>query len=95
MEAKTIRPVARGIQRRFFEALDMLIAEKRISGLQPFCKDYDLHRAKYSNIRTAMKNPDKPGTGYKLIDVDALAYLVADYGISAEWLLMGKGRMFR
>ena len=31
----------------------------------------------------------------KFIDIDALSYLVADYKVSADWLLRGKGGMFR
>ncbi len=94
MEAKTIRPKVHEIQKRFFEAIDILIESKKITGLLPFCKEYNLHRPKYSNIRSLVKE-NKPGTGYKLIDIDALAYLVDDYKISADWLLTGRGGMFR
>lgn len=86
-------PDAYNIQRRFFEALDLLIETGRIKSLQAFCNEYELHRPKYSNIRTAINEPSKPGTGYKFIDIDALAYLVRDYGVSSEWLLEGKGSM--
>lgn len=94
MESKTIRPKANEIQKRFFEALDLLIESGRIKGLLTFCTEYNLHRPKYSNIRTSL-NEGKPGTGYKFIDIDALAYLVEDFGISADWLLMGTGGMFK
>ena len=93
MEAKTVRPQAHAIQRRFFEALDLLIETDRIKSLAEFCADHGLHRPKYSNIRTHLKDPNKPGTGYKFIDIDAIAYLVKDFGISSEWLLLGKGGM--
>lgn len=95
MESKVIRPQAHEIQRRFFEAIDLLIESDRIKSLQSFCNEYGLHRPKYSNIRTRTKDESKPGTGYKFIDLDALAYLVSDYGVSSEWLLLGKGGMFR
>lgn len=95
MDPKVIRPQAYDIQKRFFQALDLLIESKKIRGLQTFCKEYGLHRPKYSNLRTFLKDDSKPGTGYKLIDLDALSYLVSDYGVSAEWLLIGKGGMFR
>lgn len=81
------------MQRRFFEALEMLIDLGRVNSLSAFCSAYGLHRPKYSNIRTAINDPSKPGTGYKFIDIDALAYLVRDYGVSSEWLLEGKGEM--
>ena len=94
MEAKTIRPQIGEIQKRFFHALDLLIESGKITSLQSFCIDYKLHRPKYSNLRT-LSNEGKPGTGYKLIDLDSLAYLVDDYGVSADWLLTGRGGMFR
>lgn len=95
MEAKKVRPKAIEIQSRFFEAVDLLIESNKIPSLQAFCKEYQLHRPKYSNLRTFSKDKTKPGTGYKFIDIDVLAYLVADFGISSDWLLLGKGGMFK
>lgn len=95
MESKTIRPQAQAIQDRFFQAIDILIESDKIKSLQAFCAEYGLHRPKYSNLRTRSKDSSKPGTGYKFIDVDALSYLVKDFRISADWLLLGKGGMFR
>jgi hypothetical protein len=31
---------------------------------------------------------------YHNIDIDALTYIVTDYGINAAWLLTGNGDMF-
>lgn len=95
MESKVIRPKAKEIQERFFQAIDMLIESGKIKSLNSFCAHYGLHRPKYSNIRTFSKDHNKLGTGYKFIDIDALAYLVADFGISSDWLLIGKGGMFK
>jgi len=53
-----------------------------------------LHRPKYSNIKNHHDNPSE-GAGYKFIDIDALAYLVKDFNISAEWLLLGNGGTFK
>lgn len=94
MESKTIRPAVKELQMRFFQALDMLIESGKIKNLQAFCDEHKLHRPKYSNLRTFAYDESKPGTGYKFIDIDALSYLVIDYGISAHWLLTGKGGMF-
>ncbi len=95
METKVVRTQVKAIQSRFFEALDVLIDSGKVGGgLKAFCEKYELHRPKYSNIRTYVKDENKPGTGYKFIDIDALAYLVRDYGISADWLLLGRGGMF-
>ena len=95
MESKTVRPQAKAIQERFFQAIDMLIESGKIKSLSSFCTDHGLHRPKYSNIRTFSKNQNMIGTGYKFIDIDALSYLVADFGVSSDWLLLGKGGMFR
>lgn len=94
MEVKPVRPQAKAIQERFFEAIDALIEKGEIAGLKTFCNQYNLHRPKYSNIRTQMKDPDR-GIGYKFIDIDALAYLVKDYKVSSDWLLLGRGKMFK
>jgi len=95
MESKIIRPKAHEIQLRFFDALDMLIESGKVKSLQAFCNDYGLHRPRYSNIRTRTRDESRPGTGYKFIDIDALGYLVADHKISGDWLLTGRGGMFK
>lgn len=95
MESKIIRPQAQAIQDRFFQAVDMLIESDRIKSLNSFCAEYGLHRPKYSNLRTRSKDHSNPGTGYKFIDIDSLSYLVKDFGVSSDWLLIGKGGMFR
>jgi hypothetical protein len=43
-----------------------------------------------------MRKPEqaKP-TNYKMIDLDALMYLCQDFNISAEWLLTGRGNMYK
>lgn len=95
MEAKKIRPQAQAIQKRFFDALDLLIESGKVKSLQNFCNEFGLHRPKYSNIRTSIRDPKNPGTGYKLIDIDALHYLVDNFNVSADWLLSGRGGVFR
>lgn len=94
MEAKTVRKRAQELQSRFFEAFEILNGNGTIKSLQSFCEHYELHRPKYSNLRNHHTMPED-GTGYKFIDIDALSYLVTDYGISAEWLLTGRGGMFK
>jgi len=93
MEAKTVSKQTQDVQRRFFEAIDLLIAAGKLAGLQTFCDDHGLHRAKYSNLRSALRNPEH-NARYKFIDIDALVYLVKEYNICAEWLLTGRGEMF-
>lgn len=72
------------ITRRFFEALDMIKAQKRIRGMQTFSREYGEN---YWNFTTARKD----GTRIKQ---EWLTYLVRDYDVSAEWLLTGRGGMF-
>ncbi|KAA6350930.1 hypothetical protein EZS27_001777 [termite gut metagenome] len=93
---KIIRPEMLSIQRRFFDALDIMIDSGKTNGLLTFCKDHNLNRVKYSNIRTEMRNPHvAKATNYKVIDLDALAYLCKDFNVSSDWLLLGKGGMFK
>ncbi|KAA6300972.1 MAG: hypothetical protein EZS26_002864 [Candidatus Ordinivivax streblomastigis] len=93
---KIVRPEMVSIQRRFFEALDMMIDSGKTNGLLTFCKDHNLNRVKYSNIRTEMRNPNAAkATNYKVIDLDALTYLCEDFNVSSDWLLLGKGGMFK
>lgn len=73
------------ITKRFFEAIDMLIAQKRIRGLLTFTKAHDIN---YWNITTVRNQPE-----VSVLKPEWLSYLVQDYGISSEWLLTGRGGM--
>lgn len=95
MAKENVSKKTKDIQSRFFQALERLIDSGKLKGLQTFCKQYDLQRPKYSNLRSAEKSPDANAPGYKFIDIDALAYLVEDFGVSADWLLIGEGGMFK
>lgn len=80
------------VQRRFFDALDAIIQNRQLKGLKTFCTSYGLNRTKYSRLRESIRTNV---TGqYHNIDIDALAYIVTDYGINAAWLLTGNGDMF-
>ncbi len=94
---KIIRPEMLAIQRRFFEALDVVIGMGQCGGLQTFCKEHGLNRVKYSNIRSEMRKPAEEAkpTNYKVIDLDAMSHLCRDFHVSPEWLLLGKGKMFK
>lgn len=91
---KSINPRAIAIQKRFFEALDHLIMTKELSGLKTFCDDNKLNRTKYSRIKNALGKPIEETT-YKMIDIDALAAICKDFGVSSEWLLLGRGQMLK
>lgn len=76
------------VQRRFFEALHLLADTKRIpGGLYGYCTSYGLDRRHmYTQERV-------PGRGY--FEVAWITPLVRYYGVSSDWLLLGKGGMFR
>lgn len=75
------------VTNRFFEAIDMLKAQKKIRGLQTFTRQYDINRW---NLITVKQNPEK-----SILKPEWIVYLVRDYGISADWVLLGKEPMFR
>ncbi len=72
------------ITRRFFEALDMIKAQKRIRGLQTFTREYGVNYWNFCSIRKECNR----------IKQEWLTYLVRDYDVSATWLLTGRGGMF-
>lgn len=74
------------ITKRFFEAIDMLKAQKRIRGLKTFTRKHNITRTNIANVR---KNPD-----CSVLKPEWIYYLVYDYGISLEWIIFGEGSMF-
>lgn len=94
MEVKKISDQTTAIQERFFRAINALIESGKLAGMKTFCGEYGLHKAKYTNLRNAILAP-KRETKYRLIDIEALHYLVKDYNVNANWLLTGRGSMFR
>lgn len=86
MPKMIIQPEGVAIAKRFFEAIELLRSQKRIRGLQTFTRAYDIN---WWNINTVKNDP----AGH-ILKSEYLAYLVRDFGISAEWLLLGTGEVF-
>lgn len=82
-----ISPEGIAITKRFFEAIDMLKAQKRMRGLLTFTKAHDIN---YWNINTVRNQPEA-----SVLKPEWIAYLVLDYGISSDWLITGRGGMFK
>lgn len=74
------------ITKRFFEAIDILKAQKKIRGLQTLTREYNINRW---NLITVKKEPE-----IRVLKPEWIVYLVRDYGVSANWILLGTGGMF-
>lgn len=74
------------VTNRFFEAIDMLKAQKKIRGLQTFTRLYNINKW---NLITVRQNPSR-----SVLKPELIVFLVRDFGISPEWIILGKGGMF-
>lgn len=71
------------IIRRFFQALQHLKDQRIIRGKQTFTRQFGINRW---NMNTVEKEPSRD-----MFQTAWLSYLVTEYGVSAEWLLTGRG----
>lgn len=75
-------------QKRFFDALESLSQLERLNGgVSGFC---ELHGIDKRHLYAQRREPNR---GY--FEVGWLAPLVKFYKVSANWLLTGRGKMFR
>lgn len=72
---------------RFFEALYYLKEQRIIRGKQTFTRMYGINRW---NMLTLEKDHTRD-----IFQPAWLTYLVNDFGVSAHWLLTGRGKMMR
>ena len=72
---------------RFFEAIYTLIERKDIRGKQTFTREHNIDRWNLNKLEQD-KSRD-------IFQVAWLSYLVKEYNISPEWLLTGRGEMFK
>jgi hypothetical protein len=75
------------VTERFFEALYAMKEQKIIGGKTQFARRYGINTR---NFWLLEQNKSRD-----IFKVAWLTYLVNDYGISAKWLLTGKGNMFK
>lgn len=89
---RTINPKVIDIQKRFFEAISRAKELGKTTGLKSFCEAHNLNLVKYYRIKGDLGKPIDE-MHYKSIDIDALAYACRDFGISPDWMLLGKGKL--
>ena len=77
-------PKGQAINARFFEALEALIQIKAVNSFHEFCTLYKVDRR---NMERLQREP------HREFPMFLLATLVLDFGISANWILTGRGRM--
>lgn len=75
------------IMRRFYAAFDVARENKLIKNTSYFCEHYGIDKRHFYAQRADL------GRGY--FEVSWLLPLIEDCGISPNWLLTGKGMMFR
>ena len=66
------------ISNRFFKAIAILKEQKKIRGLQTFTRKHNLNR----------KNANQ------VLKPEWIVYIHEDYGISVEWIVLGKEPIF-
>jgi len=87
-------PISEGVSRRFFQAIDALVTYKLVSALESFCVDNNLSASRYREMRFEYGvNPTGKVSRYKNVEIEAIYALVANFPVSAGWLITGRGNM--
>jgi hypothetical protein len=87
-----------GVNRRFFAAVDTLVSVGRVNSLEALCKEFKLHAPRYREMRLTYgvaPNPNSNPSRYVNLEIDAIYSLCDTYSVSAEWLILGCGKMFK
>lgn len=77
---------SRGIKERFYKAIQALIDSKKLRGRQTYCRLYDIDKRNFYSQQNDLLEAN--------LKLYWLVPLVTEYGVSAHWLLTGRGRMF-
>lgn len=83
---RTNSPEAIAITKRFFIAIDYLIATRQIRGLNTFAK---MHNINYWNLCTIRDEPEK-----RVLKVEYIAYIVSDFNV-CQYILFGYGSIIK
>lgn len=78
--------VRKDIKTRFFEALDVLKANKVIRGVGTFARAHGINPSNLKHLRHK-----ENGT----VNSEYLYYIIMDYGVNPKWLITGVGEMFK
>lgn len=79
-------PDSQQVVRRFFEVLYMLKAMRVIRGIETFTREHRINKRNFYALKKDMSRD--------MLQLAWLSILVEKYGVSAEWLLTGRGAMF-
>ncbi len=75
------------ITKRFFKVIDLLISSNIIRGLQTFTSKYNINRWNLITVR------DNPTT--RVIKPEWIYYLCKEYNINPDYIITGKGQIFK
>lgn len=79
-------PDSQAVVLRFFAAIRELKARRVIRGQATFCRRHGINRRHmYLQEREPWRD---------IVQLAWLTYIIEDYGVSALWLMTGKGEMF-
>lgn len=81
-----VSPEGQKITARFFEALEVLKAMKAIRGQATLSRELGVENSSMYKL----KNQPEIYT----LKPEYIRHLSLKYGVSAEWIIMGKGKMF-
>jgi hypothetical protein len=87
-----------GINRRFFSAVYALVTMGRVKSLEALCKEFGLHPPRYREMRLTYgvtPNPNSKPSRYINLEINAIYLLCDKYSVSSEWLILGRGKMFK
>lgn len=73
------------ITKRFFHAIDVLIVQRKMRGLNTFAQKYNIN---YWNLCTLRKEPER-----RILKVEYVSFLVRDFGVSPTYILLGVGNI--